>query len=80
MTDGEWRMERIEKLLRELRYEVTRGMMEGEISEEITYGFIVPVSHAIPNGVVRCEFRTHPLPDISFVPGFTHEPRLHVVK
>jgi hypothetical protein len=55
-----FRMERIEKLLNELRYEVTRGMMEGEIDETIGFRFVVPLSKAIPDGVVMAEFRTRP--------------------
>ena len=64
MTDTtNFRMERIEKLLHELEYEVTRGMMEADIEEEIGFCFIVPISKAIPKGIVRCEFRTRPMPD-----------------
>lgn len=54
------RMERIERLLRELEYEVTRGIMEREIDEEIGFRFVVPISHKIPGGIVGCEFRTRP--------------------
>lgn len=61
-----FRMERIEKLLNELRYEVEWGMMEYEIDEQIGFRFYVPVSRAIPNGVVFCEFRTRPIPAITW--------------
>lgn len=54
------RMERIERLLRELEYEVTRGIMEREIDEDIGFRFIVPMSQKIPGGIVGCEFRTRP--------------------
>ena len=54
------RMERIERLLHELEYEVTRGIMEHEIDETMGFRFVVPVSRAIPNGIVACEFRTRP--------------------
>lgn len=54
------RMERIEKLLRELEYEVTRGMMEREIDEQIGFRFVVPISQSIKDGVINCEFRTRP--------------------
>lgn len=57
-----FRMERIEKLLRELEYEVTRGMMEGDIDETIGFRFYVPISKAIPEGVVHCRFETRPVP------------------
>jgi hypothetical protein len=74
-----YRWERIQRLLAELRYEVQRGMMEGEIDEQIGYRFVVPVSKAIPNGVVMCEFRTRPQPAYC-VNIEDHEPRLRVVK
>lgn len=54
------RMERIERLLRELEYEVTRGIMENEINEEIGFRFIIPISRKIPGGIVGCEFRVRP--------------------
>lgn len=57
-----YRMERIERLLKELEYETTRGMMEGEIDESLGFRFIVPVSKQIDKGVVQCEFRTRPVP------------------
>ncbi len=61
MTDS-YRMERIDRLLQELRYEIVRGMMEREIDETLGFTFIVPMSRSIPYGVVRCEFRTRPEP------------------
>lgn len=74
-----FRMERIQKLLNELRYEVERGMMEREIDETISYSFFVPISQAIPDGVVKCEFRTHPVPRYVAL-GEACEPRLRLVK
>ena len=56
-----FRQERIEKLLHELRYEVERGMLEKDIGEELTFRFYVPLSNKIPDGVVFCEFRTRPV-------------------
>lgn len=74
-----YRWERIERLLTELRYECERGMMEGEIDEQIGFRFVVPVSKNIPNGVVLAEFRTRPIP--AYQLGFDPEPpRLRVVK
>ena len=71
-----WRQERIEKLLHELRYEVTRGMMEGEIDESLSFSFIVGASREIPKGVVNCRFETMP----TIYPNFDHrEPKLRVV-
>lgn len=74
-----YRQERIERLLRELQYEVERGMMEREINEEMGFRFYVPISQKIPNGVVFCEFRTRPLARYYMTPE-DMEPRLKVVK
>lgn len=54
------RMERIERLFDELRYEIERGMMEGEVDESIGYCWVLPISKRIPGGVVWCEFRSRP--------------------
>lgn len=56
------RKERVERLLRELEYEVTRGMLEGDLEEEMGFRFYVPISKKIHDGVVGCEFRTRPMP------------------
>ena len=74
-----FRKERIEKLLHELRYEIERGMMDREIDETITFSFFIPYSHAIPDGVVKCEFRTRPVPRYYAI-GEACEPRLRLVK
>ena len=72
------RQERIERLLQELRYEIERGMMEGEIEETLGFDFIVPTSKSIRNGVVSCSFRTRPTPGYM---AFGHnEPKLRIVK
>lgn len=57
-----FRHERISRLLSELRYEVERGMIEAEIDETISFEFFVPISRAIPDGVVQCRFSTRPIP------------------
>jgi len=72
-------MERIERLLQELRYEVERGMMEGEIDETMRFTFIVPTSKAIQNGVVYCRFETRPM-HRNTVFGEELEPKLKVIK
>lgn len=59
-TPAQMRMERIERLLKELEYEVTRGIMENEINEHITWRFVIPRSRMIKNGVVECRFETVP--------------------
>ena len=74
-----FRRERIEKLLHELRYEVERGMMDRDIDETLTFQFYVPISHAIPDGVVFCEFRTRPLPRHMMHPKDL-QPRLKIVR
>lgn len=75
------RMERIQRLLQELRYECERGMMENEVDETFHYQFFVPVSRSIKDGVVMCRFETRPIP-ASHMPwsGGEYEPRLRVVK
>jgi hypothetical protein len=74
-----FRMERIEKLFHELRHEIERGMMENEIDETIGYKFIVPISRAIPDGIVACEFRTRPMPRYMGFDPEAMQPRLRVV-
>lgn len=80
MTDPmNFRMERIEKLLYKLRYEIERGMLEQEIDETLAFDFYVPMSRSIPDGLVYCNFRTRPISrhmmDLSIL-----EPRLKLVK
>lgn len=80
MTDPtNFRIERIEKLLRELEYEVTRGMLEKDIGEEMGFRFYVPVSSKIPDGVVFCEFRTRPVHRAMMHPDDIR-PRLRIVR
>ena len=74
-----FRQERIEKLLHELRYEIERGMMEKDIGEEMGFRFYVPISNKIPDGVVFCEFRTRPIPRYEMHPDHI-QPRLRLVK
>ena len=72
------RKDRIERLLRELEYEVTRGVMEREIEEQIGFRFIIPISNSIPDGQVFCEFRARPTPRGNFI-GEPEKPRLKIV-
>ena len=74
------RQERIEKLLHELRYEIERGIMEREISEEMTFNFIVPLSSKIPGGGVWCSFWTKPCHRRLRGDDALAEPRLKLVK
>lgn len=71
-------MERIERLLYELQYEVTRGMIEREIDEYLSFKFTVPTSRKFTNGSTLCEFKTTPVPHERYVPHL--EPKLRVVK
>ena len=73
------RFERIQKLLDELKYEVTRGMMDKEVDESLGFQFYVPISTAIPDGVVFCEFRTRPI-HRHHMQMDAMEPRLKLVK
>jgi hypothetical protein len=74
-----FRRERIEKLLHELRYEVERGMLERDIDETMGFRFVVPISREIPDGTVFCEFRTRPMPRGMMNPDYDR-PRLQIVK
>ena len=73
-----FRSERIEKLLHELRYEVERGILERDIDETMVFRFYVPLSNVIHDGVVSCEFRTRPIPRHSMSEG-DFQPRLKLV-
>ena len=59
------RKERIERLLAELKYELTRGMMEREIDENLGMSFVVPTSKTGAGRVVQCDFRTYPTDNYS---------------
>lgn len=69
------RKERIERLLKELEYELKRGVMEDEIDETMVCNFIIPISHSIPKGVVACSFEMRPMPSKDMYIG----PRLTLV-
>lgn len=75
-----YRMERIERLLRELEHEVARGMMEGDIDESLGFEFFVPLSKRIPDGVVGCRFQTRPMHRYSIPLSLSEGARLKVVK
>ena len=82
MSENNFREERIEKLLRELRYEIERGLAEREIEEEMHFQFIFPRSQRIPNGLVFCQFRMRPITNFDAM-AMNPEmlvPKLRVVK
>lgn len=80
-TKTNYRQERIERLLNELRYEIERGMFEGEVDESLRMRWYVPQSKQLAGGVVFCEFRTRPI-HIDSVLGtdIGAKPALRVVK
>lgn len=78
-ADPNFRKERIEKLLHELRYEVERGILENEVDEQLGFRFVIPLSRSIQEGVVMCEFRTRPMHRYA-VDTNDLQPRLRVVK
>ena len=82
MSDkNNYRWDRIERLFTELRYEMERGMMEGEIDESIGFRFIVPISKSIPDGVVHCEFRSRPVHrNCILMDDVGQPPKLRIVK
>ena len=55
------RHERINRLFKELEYEITRGVVENEISEYLGFRFVVGVSREINGGVVKAEFVMRPV-------------------
>lgn len=75
------RTERIEWLLRELRHEITRGIMERDIGETLQFNWSVPLSNNLPGGMVACRFVTYPT-RVSEMCGDENgvEPRLRVIK
>lgn len=76
-----WRIERVTQLLRELEYEVGRGIMEGDFeSERLSYIFVVPVSREDPEGVVLGRFTTLPVSSRYCLPDFELEAELKAAR
>ena len=75
------RMDRISRLFHELRYEIERGFMEGEVDESLVFEFIVPVSRELKGGSVHCRFESRPVHrDSIYENSLMFEPRLRVIK
>ena len=74
---GNIRMERIERLLSELEYEITRGIMEREIEPHFGARFHIPGG---PTGTVLVEYRARPMPEGSYMIDDPRGPRLRVVE
>lgn len=68
------RKERIEKLLAELKYEITRGVMEREIEPEMLYNQLMPGG---PTGQVLLNVQLRPLRRDDYF--FSHDKKLRVV-
>lgn len=82
MTEAaKMRKERITRLLSELEYELVRGLVEGEIEEEMHWRYVLPMSKAIPGGVVTMAFVMRPAPAYAVPTSWGFEPgvRLRLV-
>lgn len=73
--DASFRRDRIERLLRELEYEITRGVMGREIEPRMGMEKIIPGG---PTGYVTMRFDVRPSDGRSFMSG-DQMPRLRVV-
>lgn len=62
MTDDEFRKGRIEKLLAEVEYEITRGVLNRDIDEAMSFEFIIPVSTHGEDWCVQFVARMKPVP------------------
>ena len=81
MTEANIRLERINRLFKELEYEITRGFFEKEISEHLEFRFIVGVSRETKGGVVKAEFDMRPTPAHHLPSDFVENlSKLRVVK
>jgi hypothetical protein len=79
-TEAEYRKERIERLIHELEYELTRGVMDHEIEESLHWRYIIPVSRKIPNGVVVVQMQMWPATRDTVLPSGHTGPRLKLVE
>ncbi len=58
------RLESVKRLLEELKHEVTMGLREGELAENIEFVFVVGASGGYPKGHVSgvsCRFEARPV-------------------
>lgn len=60
VIEHESKFEKIERLLSELKHEITTGLVQGEIPEYLTYSFIFPESRHISGAQVKCDFTLRP--------------------
>lgn len=75
-SKSNFRFQRIEYLLNELKHEVTRGIEQGEIDEKLKFQFIAGMSRAVSKSYVFCEFRTFTRP----YHEFDAVPKLRIIK
>ncbi len=76
MDSANIRRERIERLLDELEYEITRGVMEREIEPKMGWSKILPGG---PTGTVIAEFRVRPCGKNEWFYDDRRPPQLRVV-
>ncbi len=76
MDSANIRRERIERLLHELEYEITRGVMEREIEPEMGWSKILPGG---PTGTIIAEFRVRPRGKDEWFYDDRRPPQLRVV-
>lgn len=74
-----YRTERIERLLQDLKREIEIGIFENEIDEQLTLHWCVPISRVIPDGGVFCRFETRPVPR-HMLPFPDQGPRLKIIQ
>jgi hypothetical protein len=77
---GSYRKERIERLVEELRYELTRGIVDREIPEALVYTFVIPMSQTYPRkGCVAFRMELFPVENIGLLGLTPGERRLKLV-
>ena len=77
-TKAQMRLERIERLLEELCYEITRGVMEREIEPDLQYSKIMPLLHH-PSGRKAAVLTVRLCPEDRYSLIHHRKPRLRIV-
>ena len=78
-TNAQMRMERIERLIRELEYEVVRGVMEHEIEPEIHFSKIFPCTGR-GDDLARMDLHVSPAKRYDMAGFGSQTPRLRVTE
>jgi hypothetical protein len=80
-TAAQMRLERIERLINELTYEITRGVMEREIEPDLEYTKVMPLQgHSSKHDVALLTVNLRPYdrgPALGWPP---RKPRLRVIE